>query len=98
MSEEEARELCEVVGLPVRGPSVGVEVDRHLVPHHQLRHHHLAGHRVGVVIVVVLVEDARQLLSVPSDGEKNLLLVLRTDRDGEKIIAGDWNSEDPAPF
>ena len=87
-----------MVGPPVSRPRVGVEVDRHLVPRPQLRDHHLAGHRVGVVVVVVLVEDARQLLSVPSDGEKNLLLVLRTDRDGEKIIAGDGNSEDPAPF
>ena len=87
-----------MVGPPVSRPRVGVEVDRHLVPRPQLRDHHLAGHRVGVVVVVVLVEVTRQLLSVLSDGEKNLLLVLRTDRDGEKIIAGDWNSEDPAPF
>ena len=97
MSEEETGELGEVVRPPVRRPGVGVEVDRHLVPRHQLRYHHLAGHRVGVVVVVVLVVDARQLLSVPSDGEKNLLLVLRADRDGEEIIAGDGNSEHPAP-
>ena len=97
VSEQEAGELSEVVRLPVRGPGVGVEVDGHPVPPHQLRYHHLAGHRVGVVVVVVLVEDTRQLLSVPSDGEKNLLLVLRADRDGEEIVAGHGNCEHPAP-
>ena len=86
-----------MVGPPVSRPRVGVEVDRHLVPRPQLRDHHLAGHRVGVVVVVVLVVDARQLLSVPSDGEKNLLLVLGADGDGEEVVAGDGNSEHPAP-
>lgn len=89
--------MCEVVRPPVRRPRVGVEVDRYRVPCPQLRYHHLAGHRIGVVVVVVLVVDTRQLLSVPSDGEKNLLLVLGADRDGEEIVAGDGNCEHPAP-
>ena len=97
VSEQEAGELSEVVRLPVRGPGVGVEVDGHPVPRHQLRYHHLAGHRVGVVVVVVLVVDTRQLLSVPSDGEKNLLLVLRANREGEEIVAGHGNCEHPTP-
>ena len=98
VSEQEAGELSEVVRLPVRGPGVGVEVDRHPVPLRQLRYHHLAGHRVGVVVVVVLVVDARQLLSVPSDGKKNLLLVLRADRNGEEVVAGQGDSEHTGPW
>ena len=114
LSEQETREGGEVVGPPVRGAGVGVEVDRHLVPSLQLRYHHLTnstpytppglwcylyltGHAVGVVVVMVLIVDAGQLLSISSDGEKDLLLVLGADCEAQQIITRDGDREDSGP-
>ena len=86
-----------MVTLPVRGASVGVEVDCDLVPHPQGGDQHLAGHAVGVVVVMVLIVDAGQLLSISSDGEKDLLLVLGADCEAQQIITRDGDREDSGP-
>ena len=46
----------------------------------------LTGHAVGVVVVVVLIVDTGELLSISSDGNQNLFLVLGADGEAEKII------------
>ena len=56
-----------------------VQVNLDLVPLRKLCHQHLAGHGVLVVVHMVLVIEACQLLTIPPQGDKNLLPVLGAD-------------------
>ena len=53
-----------VVHGEVRQPGPGVGVHHHLVPLHAVDDDGLAGHAVLVVVLVVLVEDGRDLLRI----------------------------------
>merc|ERR1711934_28062 len=68
------------VGVVVHGevgqPGAGVGVHHDLVSALDIDDDVLAGHRVLVVVLVVLVEDGGDLLTVLADGEESLLVVV----------------------
>merc|ERR1711934_821768 len=68
------------VGVVVHGevgqPGAGVGVHHDLVPALHIDDDVLPGHRVLVVVLVVLVEDGGDLLTVLTDGKESLLVVV----------------------
>ena len=66
-----------VVHGEVRKPGAGVGVHHHLVPLHAVHDDGLAGHAVLVVVLVVLVEDGGDLLSIFSKGRVQKFLLNR---------------------
>ena len=62
--EQDAHPVRVVVHGEVCEPGAGVRVDHDLVPADAVDHDALASHRVLVVVLVVLVEDRRDLLAV----------------------------------
>ena len=69
------------MGVVVHGevgqPGAGVGVHHHLVPLHAVDDDGLAGHAVLVVVLVVLVEDGGDLLSIFSKGRVQKFLLNR---------------------
>ena len=68
--------MCVVVHGEVSQPGAGVGVDHDLVPADAVDHDALPGHRVLVVVLVVLVEDGGNLLAVLADRKESLLVVV----------------------
>ena len=87
------------MGVVVHGevcqPGAGVGVHHHLVPLHAVHDDGLAGHAVLVVVLVVLVEDGGDLLTIFSNGQQSLLIVVGGDVELEEVDPSHWTSEDP---
>ena len=77
------------VGVVVHGevgqPGAGVGVHHDLVPALHIDDDVLPGHRVLVVVLVVLVEDGGDLLTVLTDGKESLLVIV-----GGNVELGGW--------
>ena len=92
--EQEADPVCVVVHGEVRQPGAGVGVHHDLVPALHVQDDVLPGHRVLVVVLVVLVEDGGDLLAVLPDGEQRLLVVVGGDVEHEEVGAAGGAGED----
>ena len=77
---------------------VCVEIDSNCVCFGQSSHEDLTGHGVGIVVPVVLVIQTGQLLTIPPDGNQDLPLVLRADRQCKQIETGEWDRENTRPI
>ena len=86
--------MCVVVHGEVGQPGAGVGVDHDLVPADAVNHDALSGHRVLVVVLVVLVEDGRHLLPVLPDAQQRLLVVVGGDVEHKEVLAANGDSED----
>ena len=86
--EQDAHPVRVVVHGEVCEPGAGVRVDHDLVPADAVDHDALASHRVLVVVLVVLVEDGGDLLTVLADGQQSLLVVVGGDMElgGENSV------------
>ena len=86
------------VGVVVHGevgqPGAGVGVHHDLVPALHIDDDVLPGHRVLVVVLVVLVEDGRHLLPVLPDAQQRLLVVVGGDVEHKEVLATNGDSED----
>ena len=80
------------MGVVVHGevgqPGAGVGVNHDLVSALNIDDDVLPGHRVLVVVLVVLVEDGGDLLTVLADGKESLLVVV-----GGNVELEGWKSE-----
>ena len=83
-----------VVHGEVREPGPGVGVHHNLVAPLHVQDDVLAGHRVLVVVLVVLVEDGRHLLPVLPDAQQRLLVVMGGDVEHKEVLATNGDSED----
>merc|ERR1719189_2073355 len=92
--EQEADPVRVVVHGEVRQPGAGVGVHHDLVPALHVQDDVLTGHRVLVVVLVVLVEDGGDLLAVLPDGEQRLLVVVGGDVEHEEVGAAGGAGED----
>ena len=92
--EQESDPVCVVVHGEVRQPGAGVGVHHDLVPALHVQDDVLPGHRVLVVVLVVLVEDGGDLLAVLPDGEQRLLVVVCGDVEHEEVGAAGGAGED----
>merc|ERR1719189_1497315 len=92
--EQEADPVCVVVHGEVRQPGAGVGVHHDLVPALHVQDDVLPGHRVLVVVLVVLVEDGGDLLAVLPDGEQRLLVVVGGNVEHEEVGAASGAGED----
>ena len=86
--------MCVVVHGEVRQPGAGVGVHHDLVPALHVQDNVLPGHRVLVVVLVVLVEDGGDLLAVLPDGEQRLLVVVCGDVELEEVDPAHGAGED----
>ena len=86
--------MCVVVHGEVRQPGAGVGVHHDLVPALHVQDNVLPGHRVLVVVLVVLVEDGGDLLAVLPDGEQRLLVIVCGDVELEEVDAAGGAGED----
>ena len=91
--EQDAHPVRVVVHGEVSEPGAGVRVDHDLVPADAVDHNALAGHRVLVVVLVVLVEDGRHLLPVLPDAQQRLLVVVGGDMKHEEVLAANRDGE-----
>ena len=91
--EQDAHPVRVVVHGEVCEPGAGVRVDHDLVPADAVDHDALAGHRVLVVVLVVLVEDGRHLLPVLPDAQQRLLVVVGGDVEHEEVLAANRDGE-----
>ena len=91
--EQDAHPVRVVVHGEVCEPGAGVRVDHDLVPADAVDHDALAGHRVLVVVLVVLVEDGRHLLPVLPDAQQRLLVVVGGDMKHEEVLAANRDGE-----
>ena len=74
--EQESNPVGVVVHGEVGEPGAGVGVNHDLVSALHIDDDVLPGHRVLVVVLVVLVEDGGNLLAVLADGKQSLLVVV----------------------
>merc|ERR1719474_905217 len=74
--QQESNPVGVVVHGEVGQPGAGVGVNHDLVSALNINDDVLAGHRVLVVVLVVLVEDGGNLLTVLADGKESLLVVV----------------------
>ena len=74
--EQESNPVGVVVHGEVGEPGAGVGVNHDLVSALHIDDDVLPGHRVLVVVLVVLVEDGGNLLAVLADGKESLLVVV----------------------
>ena len=77
--QQESNPVGVVVHGEVGQPGAGVGVNHDLVSALDIDDDVLAGHRVLVVVLVVLVEDGGDLLTVLADGQQSLLVVVGGD-------------------
>ena len=86
------KEKSNPVGVVVHGevgqPGAGVGVNHDLVSALHVNDDVLSGHGVLVVVLMVLVEDGGNLLTVLADGQQSLLVVV-----GGNVELGGWKSE-----
>ena len=68
--------MSVVVHGEVSQPGAGVGVNHNLISTLNIDDDVLPSHRVLVVVLVVLVEDGGDLLTVLTDGKKSLLVVM----------------------
>ena len=92
--EQDAHPVRVVVHGEVRQPGAGVGVHHDLIPALHVQDDVLPGHRVLVVVLVVLVEDGGDLLAVLPDGEEGLLVVVGGDVELEEVDAAGGAGED----
>ena len=83
--EQESDPVGVVVHGEVGQPGAGVGVHHDLVPALHIDDDVLPGHRVLVVVLVVLVEDGGDLLTVLTDGKESLLVIV-----GGNVELGGW--------
>merc|ERR1712121_582971 len=74
--EEESNPVGVVVHGEVREPGAGVSINHDLVSALHINDDVLPGHRVLVVVLVVLVKNGGDLLAVLADGKQSLLVVV----------------------
>ena len=77
--EQKADPVRVVVHGEVSQPGAGVGVHHDLVPALHVQDDVLPSHRVLVVVLVVLVKDGGDLLTVLADGQQSLLVVVGGD-------------------
>ena len=92
--EEETDPVSVVVHGEVGQPGAGVGVHNNLVAALNIDNNGLAGHGVLVVVLVVLVEDAGNLLAVLADGQQGLLVVMSGNVEHEQIATANGGGED----
>merc|ERR1719414_2290774 len=83
-----------VVHREVREPGAGVGVHHDLVSALHVDDDVLPGHRVLVVVLVVLVKDGGDLLTVLADGQQSLLVVVGGDMELEHVGSATGAGED----
>jgi len=83
-----------VVHREVGQPRAGVGVHHNLVTALHVNNDVLAGHGVLVVVLMVLVEDGGNLLTVLTDGQKGLLVVVGGNVELEHVGSAGGASED----
>ena len=86
--QQESNPVGVVVHGEVGQPGAGVGVNHDLVSALHVNDDVLSGHGVLVVVLMVLVEDGGNLLTVLADGQESLLVVV-----GGNVELGGWKSE-----
>merc|ERR1711934_392068 len=92
--QQESNPVGVVVHGEVGQPGAGVGVNHDLVSALDIDDDVLAGHRVLVVVLVVLVEDGGDLLTVLADGKESLLVVVGGNVELEHVGSTAGASED----
>merc|ERR1711934_77073 len=92
--QQESNPVGVVVHGEVGQPGAGVGVNHDLVSALNIDDDVLAGHRVLVVVLVVLVEDGGDLLTVLADGKESLLVVVGGNVELEHVGSTAGASED----
>merc|ERR1712209_83194 len=92
--EEESNPVGVVVHGEVRKPGAGVSVNHDLVSALHVDDDVLPGHRVLVVVLVVLVEDRGDLLTILADRQQSLLVVVGGNVELEHVGSATGAGED----
>ena len=86
------------MGVVVHGevcqPGARVGVDHDLVSLETVDDNALAGHRVLVVVFVVLIKDRSHFLPIFPDAKQRLLVVVCGDMEHEEVLAAHRDTED----
>merc|ERR1711934_1161186 len=92
--QQESNPVGVVVHGEVGQPGAGVGVNHDLVSALNVNDDVLSGHGVLVVVLMVLVEDGGNLLTVLADGQESLLVVVGGNVELEHVGSAAWAGED----
>merc|ERR1711934_582862 len=92
--QQESNPVGVVVHGEVGQPGAGVGINHDLVSALHVNDDVLSGHGVLVVVLMVLVEDGGNLLTVLADGQESLLVVVSGNVELEHVGSAAWAGED----